>query len=75
MKRAAKIINNFGYPNCYLVSVGRLCLSDLDTQQPNILVQATSLPWSRQGFSLRAPRGGTGYGKGQTCSYSHEAFR
>ena len=43
MKRAAKIINKFGSPNCYLVSVGLFCFSDLDTQQPNILVQAYQL--------------------------------
>jgi hypothetical protein len=44
MKRAAKIINKFGSPNCYLVSPWILSLATLDTQQPKILVQATSLP-------------------------------
>lgn len=34
MKRAAKIINKFGSPNCYLVSSRKLS-GDLDTQQPN----------------------------------------
>lgn len=75
MKRAAKIVNKLGSPNCYLVSDGLFCLSDLDTQQPNILVQATSLPWSHPGFSLREPIGETGYGKAQTCSCNHEVFQ
>ncbi len=35
MKRAAKIINKFGSPNCYLVSnEAYFAFSDLDTQQP-----------------------------------------
>jgi hypothetical protein len=74
MKRAAKIINKFGSPNCYLVSFFRF-RNDLDTQQPKILPQTTSLPWSRRGFCPREPIDGTGCGRGRTCSYSHEAFR
>lgn len=75
MKRAAKIINKFGSPNCYLVSLGLLIRATLDTQQPKILLQTTSLPWSRRGFSPRGPIGGTGYGKGRTCSCSPVAFQ
>jgi len=74
MKRAAKIINKFGSPNCYLVS-SDFILTTLDTQQPKILLQATSLLWSLRGFYPREPIGGTGYGKGRTCSCSHEAFQ
>ncbi len=74
MKRAAKIINKLGSPNCYLVSLG-FYPCDLGTQQPKILLQVTSLLWSLRVFSLRVPIGGTGYGIGQTCSYSHEAFQ
>ena len=73
MKRAAKIINNFGYPNCYLVS-SRNISGDLDTQQPNFLIKLTSLPWSSQGFYPQLPIGGTGYDKDRTCSYNREVF-
>jgi len=76
MKRAAKIINNFGYPNCYLVSVGlfwpfpTLVLSSLFSRLK--FLAFTSLLWSSLGFSHQLPIGGTGYGKGRICSCNHE---
>jgi hypothetical protein len=43
MKRAAKIINNFGSPNCYLVSNSAyFASSDLGSQQPYGLIKLTS---------------------------------